>query len=180
MRVVSTFMGPGGQALILALIITATFSSTNNSILSPSRVYFAMARDGLFFKAARSCNSAGAPGGALVIQGFWASMLVLSGSFDQLTDMLIFAAFLFYGAGAAGLFVLRYRWPDAVRHFKVPLYPVLPALFILFCAVLVVVSVMERPREAGVGLALIASGLPFWFYFNRKKVDEPEPAVEVA
>ena len=171
-RVVSTFMGPGGQALILGLIITATFSSTNNSILSPSRVYFAMARDGLFFKAARSCNADGAPGGALVIQGFWASMLVLSGSFDQLTDMLIFAAFIFYGAGAVGLFVLRYRWPLVERNFKVPLYPVLPALFAVFCAVLVVVSVLQRPREAGVGLGLMALGLPFWFYFNRKKVEE--------
>jgi APA family basic amino acid/polyamine antiporter len=97
---------------------------------------------------------------------------VLSGSFDQLTDMLVFAAFLFYGAGAAGVFVLRAKMPDAKRDFKVPLYPILPALFVVFCAVLVFVSVQERPREAGVGLGLIACGLPFYFYFNRTKKTE--------
>ncbi len=170
-RVVSTFLGQGGLGLILALIITATFSSTNNTLMAASRVYFAMAHDGLFFAKAKVCNRAGVPANALIIQGFWASILVLSGSFDQLTDMLVFAAFLFYGAGAAGVFVLRARWPEAVRNFKVPFYPVLPGLFVAFCAVLVFVSVQERPREAGVGLALIASGVPFYWIFerNRKK-----------
>jgi APA family basic amino acid/polyamine antiporter len=127
-----------------------------------------MEHDGLFFKSARTCNAAGVPSNALLIQGFWSSLLVLSGSFDQLTDMLVFAAFMFYGAGAAGLFVLRSTMRHHKRDFKVPLYPVLPALFVVFCAVLVFVSVQERPREAGVGLALIAAGLPFYFWFNRK------------
>jgi APA family basic amino acid/polyamine antiporter len=171
-KVVSIFLGPAGQAFILILIITATFSSTNNTLMAASRVYFAMAHDGLFFKAAKKCNASGVPSIALLIQGFWASMLVLSGSFDQLTDMLVFAAFIFYGAGAAGLFVLRAKMPNARRDFRVPLYPVLPALFVLFCAVLVYISIQERPREAGVGLALIASGLPFYFYFSRNRKGE--------
>lgn len=171
-RAVSMFLGPSGQAVILGLILIATFSSTNNSLMGPSRIFFAMAHDGLFFRSARHCNASGVPSKALLMLGGWASVLVLSGSFDQLTDMLVFAAFLFYGASAAGVFVLRKRMPDAVRSFKVPFYPVLPLLFILFCVGLVFHSIRVNPREAIVGTALIASGLPFYFYFNRERTEE--------
>jgi len=172
-KVVSSFLGPAGQMLILGLIMMATFSSTNNTIMAAARIYFSMARDSLFFSAAGKTNAQGVPANALLIQGVWASLLVLSGSFDQLTDMLVFAAFIFYGAGAAGVFVLRAKMKDSVRTFKVPFYPVLPLLFIAFCAMLVFVSVQERPREARVGLELIAAGLPFYFIFSRKKRAEP-------
>jgi APA family basic amino acid/polyamine antiporter len=94
---------------------------------------------------------------------------VLSGSFDQLTDMLVFAAFLYYGAMAAGVFVLRVKEPNTPRTIKAFGYPVLPALFILFCIALVVSSVIERPWECFYGLLLIASGLPFYFVWNRVK-----------
>jgi APA family basic amino acid/polyamine antiporter len=94
--------------------------------------------------------------------------LVFSGSFDQLTDMLIFAAFIFYGLGAAGVFVLRVKEPFAYRSFKVPGYPVVPAVFILFCLGLVINSIIERPFESGMGLLLMATGLPFYYWWNRK------------
>jgi APA family basic amino acid/polyamine antiporter len=81
--------------------------------------------------------------------------------------MLIFAAFIFYGLGATGVFVLRAREPDAIRTFKVPGYPFIPALFILFCIGLVINSIIERPLESGMGLLLMASGLPFYFWWNR-------------
>ena len=168
--VVQSFLGPIGSSVIIVVIMVATFGSTNNSIMSAARVYFAMARDGLFFKKVAHCDPVhNVPTYALLFQAVWASVLVFSGSFDQLTDMLIFAAFIFYGLGAAGLFVLRIREPHAPRGFKVPGYPVVPALFVLFCLGLVMNSILERPKESGMGLLLMATGIPFYFWWTRKK-----------
>ncbi len=168
--VVQSFLGPVGSSLIVLVILIATLGTTNNSIMSASRVYFSMARDGLFFKKAAHCHPVyNVPTYALVFQAIWASVLVFSGSFDQLTDMLIFAAFIFYGLGGAGVFVLRLRHPLTIRNFKVPGYPFVPAIFILFCIGLVGNSILERPYESGIGLALMATGLPFyWFWANKK------------
>jgi APA family basic amino acid/polyamine antiporter len=96
-------------------------------------------------------------------------VLVLSGTFDQLTDMIIFAVFFFYGATSLGVFILRKKMPDAPRPYKVWGYPIVPALFILFCLVLFVNTFITRPREALIGLTLIFSGLPVYWYLNRKK-----------
>jgi APA family basic amino acid/polyamine antiporter len=92
---------------------------------------------------------------------------VLSGSFDQLTDMLVFAAFLYYGAMAAGVFVISFKEPNTPRPIKAFGYPILPALFILFCVVLVVSSIIERPWECMYGLLLIGSGLPFYLAWRK-------------
>ena len=93
----------------------------------------------------------------------------LSGSFDQLTDMLIFAAFLFYGATALGVFILRSKEPNAERPYRVWGYPFVPAIFILFCIGLIVNTLISQPREAGIGLALILSGVPFYYYWTKKE-----------
>jgi APA family basic amino acid/polyamine antiporter len=104
----------------------------------------------------------------LLWQGIWASILVLSGTFDQLTDMLIFAVYIFYGATTVGVFVLRRRMPDAHRPYKTWGYPVVPALFILFCMGLFMNTIITRPREAGIGLSLILLGIPVYFFVSRK------------
>jgi basic amino acid/polyamine antiporter, APA family len=99
---------------------------------------------------------------------------VFSGSFDQLTDMLIFASFIFYGSIAFGVFVLRRKMPDAERPYKAFGYPVVPALFVLFCAALVVITIFQRPREAILGLSLIALGtvpLLYWRWKYGKEVN---------
>jgi APA family basic amino acid/polyamine antiporter len=106
------------------------------------------------------------------IQGIWASILVLSGSFDQLTDMVIFSIFIFYGLTTIGVFILRKRMPDAPRPYKVWGYPAVPVIVILFCAALFFNTIIERPREAGIGMALMLTGVPFWFWFNRKKKND--------
>jgi APA family basic amino acid/polyamine antiporter len=98
-------------------------------------------------------------------------LLVLSGSFDQLTDMLIFAAFFFYGATAAGVFILRLREPATERPYRVWGYPVVPALFVLFCAALIIITCINSPREAGLGVALMLTGVPFYLYWRREKRD---------
>jgi APA family basic amino acid/polyamine antiporter len=169
-EVVKEFMGQGGVLFITALILMATFGSTNNTVMSAARIYFAMAQDKLFFKKAGVCHDDyKTPSNALLMQACWASVLVLSGTFDQLTDMLIFASFMFYGAGALGVFVLRRKMPDVPRPYKAFGYPVIPAFFILFCITLVVMSLIERPAECGVGLLLICSGLPFYWAWRKNE-----------
>ncbi len=168
--VVSHFWGSLGTLLISVLILIATCGCTNTTILLASRLYYKMASQGLFFRKADFIHPAyNTPSYALWMQAGWASLLVLSGSFDQLTDMLIFASFIFYGATTLGVFLLRQRMPDAPRPYKVIGYPVVPALFIVFCIGLIVNTLIERPREAGIGLGLILTGLPFYFYWTRKK-----------
>jgi APA family basic amino acid/polyamine antiporter len=129
----------------------------------------------LFFRAAARCHPKHhTPSTSLIMQAVWTSVLVMSGTFDQLTDMVIFAGFLFYGAGAFGVFVLRRTMKDTPRPYRVTGYPVLPAIFVIFCLVLVVVTVIERPRDAGIGMALILAGLPFYFYWRKREAVDGE------
>lgn len=167
--VVRHFAGGAGATLISIIISITTLGCTNATILMPPRVYYAMAKDGLFFRRAIEIHpTSHTPNPALWMQGIWASLLVLSGSFDQLTDMLIFAAFFFYGATAFGVFVMRRREPDAERPYKVWGYPVVPALFVLFCAALIVITCINSPREAGLGIVLMLTGVPFYWYWNNR------------
>lgn len=167
-EVMRKFLGNGGAFFISILIMIATFGTTNGTILASSRIYFAMAKDNLFFKSCGDIHSRfRTPYISLIIQGIWASLLVLSGTFDQLTDMLIFASFIFYGAGAFGVFILRKKMKDTPRPYKALGYPILPFIFVLFCLTLVVVTIIQNPRDAGIGLALILSGIPFYMFWNR-------------
>ena len=170
--VIRHFAGDTGALIISCVILITTLGCTNATILMPPRVYYAMARDGLFFpKAANIHPKFHTPNAALWIQGIWGCLLVLSGSFDQLTDMLIFAAFFFYGATAAGVFILRLREPATERPYRVWGYPVVPALFVLFCAALIIITCINSPREAGLGVALMLTGVPFYLYWRREKRD---------
>jgi basic amino acid/polyamine antiporter, APA family len=169
-EVIRSFSCDGGAILLSVLILITTLGCTNATILMPPRVYLAMARDGLFFKSAADIDPvSNTPNNAIWIQGVWACLLVLSGTFDQLTDMLIFAAFLFYGATALGVFILRVKEPNAERPYRVWGYPFVPAIFILFCIGLVINTIISQPREAGIGLALILSGVPFYYYWTRNE-----------
>ena len=165
---VRAFWGDYGALFISVLIMITTLSCTNASILSGSRTSFAMAREGLFFSNAAHLNKHHAPYASLMYQGTWACLLVLSGTFDQLTDMILFANFFYYGATTVGVFILRRTMPDAHRPYKVWGYPVVPAIFILFCVALIVNTVFSRPREAGMGMVLILVGVPMYMWFNRK------------
>ncbi|MBK8191730.1 MAG: amino acid permease [Lewinellaceae bacterium] len=167
--VVRHFAGDTGAILISVIILITTLGCTNATILMPPRVYYAMAKDGLFFPRAKEIHPTfHTPNPALWMQGAWACLLVLSGSFDQLTDMLIFAAFFFYGATAFGVFVMRRREPAAERPYKVWGYPLVPALFVLFCVALIIITCINHPREAVLGIVLMLTGVPFYFWWNRK------------
>lgn len=169
--VVRHFAGDTGAILISVIILITTLGCTNATILMPPRVYYAMAKDGLFFPRAKEIHPTyHTPNPALWMQGVWACLLVLSGSFDQLTDMLIFAAFFFYGATAFGVFVMRRREPAAERPYKVWGYPLVPALFVLFCVALIIITCINHPREAVLGIVLMLTGVPFYFWWSRKGV----------
>lgn len=163
------FWGTGGVLFISVLILITTLGCTNASVLTGSRPYYAMAREGLFFSAIGKLNKNNVPSNSLLWQGIWASVLVLSGTFDQLTDMVVFAVFIFYGATTLGVFILRRKMPDAHRPYKVWGYPFVPAIFVLFCIGLFINTIIARPREAGIGLILILAGIPIYLYLNRKR-----------
>ncbi len=165
---VRTFWGNGGALFISSLILITTLGCTNASILTGARPYFAMAREYLFFHGMGKINRASVPSNSLLWQGIWASVLVLSGTFDQLTDMIIFAVFIFYGATTLGVFILRRRMPEVHRPYKVWGYPFVPAIFILFCIGLFLNTIITRPREAAIGMILIFSGIPVYFLLKRK------------
>ncbi len=162
-----------GAAFISGLILVTTFNSTNASILMSARIFYAMARDGLFFRAAARIHPRfQTPAVAIFGQGIWSIVLIWSGTFDQLTDMLIFASFIFYGATALGVILLRRKHPEWSRPYRVIGYPVVPALFCLFCAALVVMTLINQPREALMGLGLMATGLPFYWLWHRRSEEQ--------
>ncbi len=169
-EVVRVFLGTGGVLFISLLIILTTFNCTHTTMLMASRLYYTMAKDGLFFKQVNYVHPKyNTPSTALIWQSVWGIVLILSGTFDQLTDMLIFASFIFYGATTLGVFVLRRTIPDAPRSYKVWGYPVVPAIFILFCIALVGITMYSKPREAFFGLGLMATGIPFYLVWTSKK-----------
>ncbi|MDP2336152.1 MAG: amino acid permease [Bacteroidota bacterium] len=165
---VRSFWGTGGVLFISLLILVTTLGCTNASILTGARPYYAMARDRLFFSGIGKLNKTNVPGNSLLWQGIWASILVLSGTFDQLTDMIIFAVFIFYGATSLGVFILRRKMPDVHRPYKVWGYPYVPAIFILFCIGLFFNTILTRPREAAIGMTLILSGIPVYLFLQRR------------
>ena len=166
---VRTFWGSNGVMFISLLIMLTTMGCCNATILSSSRTYYAMAKEGLFFKNAAKLNDKHAPSNSLLYQCVWACILVLSGTFDQLTDMIIFAIFIYYGTTTLGVFILRKKMPDATRGYKVWGYPVVPAIVIIFCVVLVIMSFYTHPREAAIGTVLMLTGVPMYLWFNRKQ-----------
>ena len=162
-------LGPLAVTLMAAVMMLSSWGSLQSSILGTARIPYAMARDGVFFQSlARVSKNTKVPVISLVVQGIWAAVLTLSGSFDQLTDMAIFAFWLFYGLVAASVFVFRWREPDAHRPYKTWGYPVVPGLFVLTTIALIAITIWNNPPRSIAGLAIIAAGLPVYFYFSKK------------
>lgn len=167
-EVMRKFLGNGGAFAISLLIVITTAGCTNSTILTSARIYYAMAKQKMFFKKAAYVHPKyKVPTKSLIIFSVWSSILVFSGTFDQLTDMLVFVQFIFYGLVIYGVFILRKKMPDAERTYKVIGYPVVPILYILFCVGLLANTVIVQPREAGIGLFLTLLGTPFYYYFKK-------------
>lgn len=166
---VRSFGGTNGALFISVLIAVTTLGCTNATILTSSRIYYAMAQEGMFFPKVSKLNDKQVPSNSLLYQGVWACLLVMSGTFDQLTDMIIFAVFIYYGATTLGVFILRKKMPDAPRPYKVWGYPVVPAIVILFCAALFINTFYAKTEEATIGMGLMLTGVPMYFYFMSRK-----------
>ena len=173
-KAVEIFWGQHGVVFISVLILITTLGCTHATIMSSCRAYFAMAKEGMFFKKVAVLNNNQAPANALKFQGVWASILVLSGTFDQLTDMIIFAVYIYYGATAFGVFILRKKMPNANRPYKVWGYPIVPGFFVLFCIALFINTIISKPREAAFGMILMLTGVPlyYWFVSKNKKSED--------
>jgi basic amino acid/polyamine antiporter, APA family len=177
--------GIAGGAIVAAAIMMSTFGAANGSVMSSARVYFAMAREKLFFKKIGVLHPKyETPHNSLLLQATWASLLVLSGTFDILTDMLVFVAWIFYSLSALSVILLRMREPETPRPYKVWGYPFIPIIFILISTTFLVVTLYDDISKyyAGetqiinsvFGLAIVALGIPFYFYFSRRGVGSVE------
>lgn len=166
---VKVFWGERGVIFISILILITTLGCTHATIYSSARPYYAMAKEGLFFKYIGKLNGNHVPSNSLWLQCIWGCLLVFSGTFDQLTDMVIFAIFIFYGLTSLGVFILRRTMPDAHRPYKVWGYPFVPAIMVLFSLGLFFNTIITQPREAIFGMVLILTGVPFFFWFKSKE-----------
>jgi basic amino acid/polyamine antiporter, APA family len=168
---VESFAGHGAALWITLAMVISALGTLNSSILSGARVDYAMARDGIFFRVAAAVHPKfRTPGNALIFQCALASVMALSGTFEDLTSLFIFATWIFYALAVLALFRLRRTEPHLPRPYRAWGYPVLPALFVLGALALTVSLWMARPVRSSVGLALIFLGLPFYGYWQRKSV----------
>jgi len=160
--------GDVAKYLMAALIMVSTFGCNNGLILAGSRLFQSMAKEGLFFKKAAKLNKYNVPQNALILQGIWASALCLSGSYGDLLDYATFSSLLFYIITIVGLFALRKKMPDAHRPYKAFGYPFVPALYIVLTSLVCLDLLVYKTFNTGMGLVIIAIGVPVYFLFKRK------------
>jgi APA family basic amino acid/polyamine antiporter len=172
----SVIFGGPGTAIMAVLIIISTFGCMNGLILAGARVYYAMARDGLFFRKAGDLNKKSVPGAALIFQGVWAGALCLSGSYSQLLDYVIFAVLIFFSLTVSGIFILRKKKPDAERPYKAFGYPVIPALYVVISAAIAVDLLLFKPGYSWPGLAIVVVGIPVFFLWKALAKPSATPA----
>jgi APA family basic amino acid/polyamine antiporter len=184
--VAGSFLDQWGGAVIAVAIMISTFGAVNGTTMMSARIYFAMARERLFFRSVGAVHPRfHTPGNSLLLQGVWASVLVLSGTFDQLTDMLIFVTWIFYALAAASVFTLRKRMPDAPRPYRVWGYPATSIIFIAFASIYIVFTLYTDIRNyrngtsplinSLMGLIWVALGIPGYLWWSLTNKPEPRP-----
>jgi APA family basic amino acid/polyamine antiporter len=165
----AALFGPGGARLVSLAVLVSTFGCLSSTILYSSRIYLPMAQDGLFFRSlARIHPRHRTPVASLWAQTAWSVLLTLSGTYEQLYTYVVFAAVLFHAAIGSAIFVLRRRRPELPRPYRAWGYPVVPALFVLACLLLIGNTLVEKPVESLLGLGLVALGLPAFAWLRRK------------
>jgi APA family basic amino acid/polyamine antiporter len=141
-------------------------------LLTATRAYYAMARDGLFFQHLADVHPGfGTPAVSIVASGLVAMVLAATGTFEQLFTYVIFSGWIFYSMGGAALFVLRAKEPDAHRPFRVPGYPITPALFVAAGTAVVLNAIVTQPRESAVGIAIVLVGAPAYLIWRRRAAE---------
>jgi APA family basic amino acid/polyamine antiporter len=169
---VVTVLGRTGGTLISLAIFISTFGVVGIYTLTAPRIYYAMARDGLFFrKVAEVHPRFHTPAVAIVLQSVWASVLVIFwGTFENLISYVVFTDWIFFALAAASVFVFRRRRPDADRPFRVPGYPVVPLFFVALSTWFVIATLGQKPAQAWAGLAFLGIGVPVYYYWRRRNV----------
>ncbi len=161
--------GGSGAGLMAIAILISTFGCCNGLILAGARVYYAMARDGLFFKSTGEVQPKyKTPKNALIVQCVWTCILCLSGTYNDLLNYVIFAVLVFYILTIAGLFVLRYKQPNAERPYRAVGYPVLPAIYIVMALFIDVVLLRYQPQYTWPGLVIVLLGIPVYLIWSRR------------
>ena len=177
---ISFAIGNTGGALVAAMIVICTLGAINGNIMATTRITYAMGKDKVFLPwAGREHKRFQTPGNALWLHGAWISVLIISGSFDMLADMMVFISWIAYGLGAVGIFMLRKKMPEAERPYKIWMHPFVTLLFIIFTALFLVITVYNditnylHDRQPVVnsllGIIIVALGIPFFFYFRKKR-----------
>jgi basic amino acid/polyamine antiporter, APA family len=171
--VMQQVFGAYGAQIMAVLILISSFGCNNGLILAGARVYYAMAKDGLFFKGAAKLHPKyRTPVHSLVIQCIWTCILCVSGSYGQLLDYIIFAVLVFYILTIGGLFVLRVKRPDAARPYRAIGYPVLPAIYILMAVFIDIVLLRYKPQYTWPGLMIVLLGIPVYFWWSKHSAAE--------
>jgi APA family basic amino acid/polyamine antiporter len=166
---VSAGFGPTAGKFIAAAILVSIFSAANAIVLTTPRVFYAMARDRVFFRRLADVHPTfGTPALAIVSMSLWATLLAATGTFEQLLTYVVFTGWIFYALGAASIFVYRRRQPDAPRPFRVPGYPITPLLFVLAAAAIVLNAVFTQTGRAAIGIAGVLTGLPAYLIWRRR------------
>jgi APA family basic amino acid/polyamine antiporter len=162
-------MGPIGGTLVSLTILLSIIGASNGAIFTGSRISFAQARDGLFFIAVGDVHPRfQTPHLAIAVQGGWAAVLAMSGSYELLFSYVIFAAWIFYGAAVLGVLVLRCKAPDLPRPYRMWGYPVTPLVFVGVASWFVINTIVSRPGPSLIGLAIVASGIPVYYIWRRR------------
>ncbi len=159
--------GAMAALLMAAFVVISTFGCNNGLILSGARVYYAMAKDKLFFKSAGTLNKNAVPASGLKFQAVWASLLCLSGTYSNLLDYVVFAVLIFYVLTIAGIFVLRRKLPDVERPYKTYGYPVVPVLYMAAACLIMLVLLIYRFEYAGFGLLIVVLGFPVYYIWKK-------------
>ena len=177
----NSIFGPVGAAMMAVAIIISTFGCNNGLILAGARVSYAMAKDGLFFRATGKLNNKGVPGAALIYQGIWVAVLILMRTrqvdaagavtygnlYNDLLNYVVFAVLLFYALTIAGIFSLRAKRPDVERPYRAFGYPVIPGLYIVAAAAIMFTLLLYQTKTAGAGLVIVLLGLPVYLWLRR-------------
>jgi APA family basic amino acid/polyamine antiporter len=173
---VGTIFGTAAGKIVGALILVSIFSATNGLFLTTPRMYFAMARDGVFFaRLAKIDGRFGTPSFAIVSLAIWSAVLAVTGTFEQLLTYVVFVGWIFYGLGALAIFAYRRRQPKAVRPFRTPGYPLSPILFVASAALLVVNTLATQPLRAAIGLSAVLLGTPAFYLWRSRLKRAVEP-----
>lgn len=160
--------GASAAIIMAGFIVISTFGCNNGLILSGARVYYAMAQDGLFFEKAGKLNRKGVPKNGLILQGIWASILCLSGTYGQLLDYVIFAVLIFYVLTIIGLFILRLKKPDLERPYKAFGYPLIPMTYIVLALFVMIILLIYKPLYTWPGLIIVLLGIPVFYQWKKK------------